>query len=174
MSLPLEASVHKNTCSVNPPVLPRKVLEALETKYRRHTAVNKLADLKQGDRDVLEEARRQLGWPSLLSLSLKYFSLYPYRHAWRRALEKCSHQKFRTATLNIKYLLQAVITQVNESLARSYSGKEVLNRLLHPKKNSIEVGSNRLVQQVEVIKPAAPQPDPDRYLNQKYAHMVLR
>lgn len=145
MRHPSKSIVADSNTPVNPPTLPDEVLATLEAKYHRRAAVASLDRLKQGDIDVLEEARRQLGWPSLLSLAHKYYPLYPQRHAWRRALEKCRHVQLRTATLNIKYLLLAVITQVQYSLKAAFSPRGSSNRLIHHSSNNNSSSNNRLV-----------------------------
>lgn len=144
-SQPFCKTVAQPFSSVKPPVLPQKALDALQDTYSRKKGKASVLALSQGELDVLELARQSLGWPSIVSLAHKYYPVYPYRKCWKRALEKCSRQRLRTCTLNIKYLLLAVITQVQRTLDSAYSGAKSLNRLVHPPLYKVERDSNRLV-----------------------------
>lgn len=157
-------SINQNICFVKPPELPPNYKELVELRYRRSKGVAAAEALAQGERDILELVRQALGWNSIYSLAYKWYPLYPYRHDWKRALEKCSQQKLKTRTLNLKYLLLAVITQVKLSLMRAFSGKASLNRLLHRNNTNNSNGSYRLTH-------------PNKYLNPKpggYQEIVLK
>lgn len=161
-------SLIQNNTYVNPPVLPAHVEAVLHQTYRRSQAQSSLQRLSQGEIDVLEDARRQLGWPSIVSLAHKYYPLYAHRQCWRRALmisHRCRHcgeqvemkddvlqcsccgqRRFHHNTLTIQYLLLAVITQVQYTLQAAFSGKAALIRLVHQYKYNRGVRTNRLVQ----------------------------
>ena len=134
-----------HTTVVKPPILPQKALDALEAQYSRGKGKDSTLALSQGERDVLELARQKLGWPTITSLAHKYFPLYPHRKAWARALARCNRQRLRTCTLNIKYLLLTVLTEINKSLEAGYSGAKALNRLVHHESLRNDRGGNRLV-----------------------------
>jgi len=148
MVSPLNKSrLHENISSVKPPVLPSNYAELVAMRYRHPQGVAAVSKLAQGEIDILEMARKSLGWPSIYSLAYKWYPLYPYRKCWQRALEKCSleriQSKLRTKTLNLKYLLLTVITKVQESLQASYGG----NRLLPAHNSSDSREGYRLLQQ---------------------------
>lgn len=112
--------------------LPPRTQQALLTRYNPHQARARLKLMPQGEKDILEEARARLGWPTSLSLAMKYYPLYPCRKWWQRAMERCSRHKVRTATLNIVYLLRTIETVKQWSLTRAYhSTVETVNRLTH-------------------------------------------
>lgn len=167
-------SVNNTTGICQAPQLPASVLSAIGTSYRLSQGQAAVEALSNGERDVLEAARVALGWPSIVSLAYKYYPLYPHSSCWKRALYECSKRKIMTATLNIRYLLLAVISQVQQSLEKSYSStRQAVNRLTHPfKDNTIEV--NRLTHPGEVKRPEAPPVDPDKYIKGKYGHLVRR
>jgi len=125
-------------------VLPDNVLEALSAKYDRADGAASVAALAQGEIDILRDCQTAIGWKTITSLAHKYYPLYPNRELWKRALARCRMQKIRTATLNIRYLLLAVISQVQESLAGAFAGRSSPNRLvsIHTYNNSAE--GNRL------------------------------
>lgn len=148
-----ETSVPEAGYFVKPPELPANYQVLAAMRYPHQRGVDAVAALAQGERDILEEVRERLQWPSILSLTYKWYPLYPYRQCWKRALEKCSGQKLRTRTLNLKYLLLAVITQVRYSLAAKFSGRTSLNRLLHPNNNSRGERSNRLLHHQSLLNP---------------------
>jgi len=136
------------------PVLPEKCLEALSRQYSRSEARKSQDAICQADIDILEECRQSLHWPTITSLSVKYYPLYPYRRCWKRALSKCRRASIRTATLNIKYLLLTVISCVQESLAGSFNGPGALNRLVHTTNNIYKKGTNRLARADALFSPA--------------------
>lgn len=160
--------------SVKPPDLPSNYQELVALRYRHHQGVAAVATLAAGEIDILEQVRQSLGWRSIYSLAYKWYPLYPYRKCWKRALEKCQQErissKLRTRTLNLKYLLLAVITKVQESLRASYG----YNRLTHLLKGNNKEGTYRLTQPYEVKRPRFAPPDPDKYIKGKYGHMVIR
>jgi len=141
--------IYQNQSST--PSLSPQAQEALHTQYSRKEGHQSLSKLSQGETDVLHLARESLGWPTITSLAHKYYPLYPNRQWWKRALERCGHQKVRTVTLNIKYLLLALATVKAMALKAAFSGKDVLNRLVHSTNNSVLKGSNRLVPQGGII-----------------------
>lgn len=130
--------------SVKSPDLPRNYDSLVQWRYRHADGVRAVADMATGERDTLEEARRQLGWPSILSLAVKWYPICPSRTVWKRALEKCRLDRItsarHTATLNLKYLLLAVLTKAQESLKASYGA----NRLLHSSNNKDTIDPYRL------------------------------
>jgi len=130
---------------VKSPTLPPNVESVLHQTYPRRAGLKSVDTLSQGELDILEAARVELGWPSVISLAHKYYPLYPHRKCWQRALEKCRLKKLRTRTLNIKYLLLAVISQVKYSLQANFSGRGSLNRLVQRSKTKGNIGDNRLV-----------------------------
>lgn len=112
--------------------LPTRTQEALHTRYPIHLARARLKLMTQGEKDQLEEARERLGWPTILSLAMKYYPLYPCRKWWQRAIERCGHHKSRTATLNIVYLLRTIESVKKWSLTQAFkSTVETANRLTH-------------------------------------------
>lgn len=133
------------------PTLSPQALEVLHSQYSRKDGHQSLIKLSQGETDVLHLAREALGWPTITSLAHKYYPLYPNRQWWKRSLERCGHQKVRTVTLNIKYLLLALATVKAMALKAAFSGKEALNRLVHSTNNSVLKGSNRLVPQGGIV-----------------------
>jgi len=133
------------------PVLKPQALQALQTKYTRTQGHNSLKALSQGEADVLHMAREQLGWPTITSLAYKYYPLYPNRQWWKRALERCSHHKIRTKTLNIVYLLLTLETIKGWALKAAFSGKEALNRLVHTTNSTVHKCTNRLVQPPGIV-----------------------
>lgn len=153
--------------------LPDNVLEALKAEYGRAAPRKALAKLSQGEIDVLEDCRRELGWPTISSLAVKYYPLYPYHKLWARALSHCRLYKVRTATLNIKYLLLAVITQVRYSLEAQHSGGPPANRLQAIKDHFKGMRSNRLAQPGRDHAPGGPRSGPDKFANQRYAHLFV-
>lgn len=132
-------------------VLSPQALAALHDEYPRRAGHASVNALSQGEKDVLELAREQLGWVSITSLAHKYYPLYPTRQWWKRALERCSRQKVRTKTLNIVYLLLTLETIKTWALKAAFSGKEALNRLVHPINKSTKMDTNRLVQPGGII-----------------------
>ncbi len=134
---------------VKPPDLGPAAIEAMAAKYSRTEARHALDDLDQGVLDILETCRVALGWPTITSLAAKYYPLYPHRKCWKRALAKCKLQQIRTVTLNIRYLLLAVICQVRQSIKASTAGESVTNRLLsirtyyQDKRDSYRLGGER-------------------------------
>lgn len=111
-------------------LLPHRAQEAINTRYPMKLAPAALHRLSQGEKDQLEEARQRLSWPTIISLAVKYYPLYPCRKWWQRALERCSHHKVQTATLNISYLLLTLETIKKWGLQAAYqSTKRVANRL---------------------------------------------
>jgi len=136
------------------PVLPEKCLSALARHYSRTAGRKSASHLAQGEIDILEQCRLALGWPSILSLAIKYYALYPHRKCWNRALQRCRRAQIRTSTLNIKYLLLTVISCVRESLARSFNGSGALNRLVQPYKKEYKKGVNRLTRYDALFSPA--------------------
>lgn len=143
----MKATLHNPT----KPTLPCQVQEALHNQYSRKAGHQSLSKLTQGETDVLHQAREVLGWPTITSLAHKYYQLYPNRQWWKRALERCARQKVRTVTLNITYLLLALETVKAMALKAAFSGKEVLNRLVHSTNNSIDRGCHRLVPQGGIV-----------------------
>jgi len=135
----------------NTPVLIGQALAALNAKYSRTAGHKSVEALSQGEADVLNLARQQLGWPTITSLAHKYYPLYPSRQLWKRALERCSHYKVRTKTLNIVYLLLTLQTVKTWALKAAYSGKEALNRLVHTTNTISTKSTNRLVQTAGII-----------------------
>lgn len=125
--------------------LPCQAQEALRTEYTRRDGHKSLDALSQGETDVLNRAREALGWPTLTSLAHKYYKLYPDRKWWQRALERCARQTIRTTTLNIVYLLHALETVKAMAMKAAFSGKGVLNRLVHSTNSSLFKETNRLV-----------------------------
>lgn len=115
---------------VKPAELRPADLEAFGGKYSRTEARHALDDQPQGVVDILETCREALGWPTITSLLLKYYPLYPHRGCWRRALARCKLQEVRTRTLNIRYLLLAVITQALQALEDAADNFSLTNRLL--------------------------------------------
>ena len=112
------------------PQLPPQAQQALHTRYNPQHARTRLKLMTQGEKDQLEAARERLGWPTILSLAMKYYPLYPCRKWWQKALARCSHYKARTATLNIIYLLRTIESVKQWSLTRAYqSTRETVNRL---------------------------------------------
>lgn len=104
--------------------------QALHTRYNTDHARTRLKLMTQGEKDQLEVARERLGWPTILSLAMKYYPLYPCRKWWQRAMERCSRYKARTTTLNIVYLLRTIESVKQWSLTRAYqSTRETVNRL---------------------------------------------
>jgi len=143
------------------PALPCQVVEALHTQYSRKAGHQSLSKLSQGEADVLHLAREQLGWPTITSLAHKYYPLYPDRQWWKRALERCSRQKIRTVTLNIKYLLLTLETVKAMALKAAFSGAEALNRLVHSTNSTKVLRTNRLVLQGGIVN--VPSLDRDLY-----------
>ena len=125
--------------------------EALHAQYSRTAGHKSVNALSQGEADVLNQARQQLGWVSITSLAHKYYPLYPNRQWWKRALSRCSLRKLRTKTLNIVYLLLTLETVKQYALKAAYSGKESLNRLVHNSTNNSTRDNNRLVQPGGII-----------------------
>ena len=126
--------------------LPPQAQEALKAEYSRTAGHKSVAALSQGERDVLDQARQQLGWVSITSLAHKYYKLYPNRQWWKRALFRCSQHKLRTKTLNIVYLLKTLETVMQHALKAAFSGKESLNRLVHTSNIKYNRETNRLAQ----------------------------
>lgn len=62
-------------------------------------------ELSQGERDVLNQVREALTWPTNLSLAYKYYPLYPHRKWWLEALRRA---KRWARFVNIRYLLLAL------------------------------------------------------------------
>lgn len=125
-------------------LLPQRAQEAINTRYPMKLAPPALHRLSQGEKDQLEEARQRLGWPTILSLAVKYYPLYPCHKWWQRALIRCSYHKVRTATLNISYLLLTLETIKKWGLLAAYqSTKRAVNRLTQSV-NKKETGDNRL------------------------------
>lgn len=168
------SSLYQNICSVKPPALPSNYHELVELRYRRAKGVAAANSLSQGERDILEMARQALGWGSIYSLAYKWYPLYPSRHCWQRALEKCHSKNLRTHTLNLKYLLLTVITQVQYSLKSAYSGKGALNRLLHSQSNNNNGDGNRLLHTPLLNSELRDFDDPDKFIKGRYSHMVIR
>ena len=166
--------IHNTTHYVNPPELPSNYQEVAKSTYPRYKGVRAAEALAQGEVDILEMVRQALGWPSIYSLAYKWYPLYPHRHCWKRALARCQTQKLRTATLNIKYLLLAVITEVKRSLSKAFSGRDALNRLLQSTRNTNNKERNRLADRKDSLTLPKAQDDPDKYIKGKYGHMVLR
>lgn len=158
---------------VNPASLPEKCIDTLGIKYTRLEGHQAVIDLSQGELDVLELAREALGWPTITSLATKYYPLYPHRKAWYYALQKCKQMQVRTKTLNIKYLLLAVISQVAERLERAFIPGTAPNRLVSTSFNNTGDRYHRLVRSEDKKKPGVARSGPDRYANQRYGHMIL-
>lgn len=90
-----------------PQILSSKEEELLiQYKTRIRTPVLKMREaadkLDNGEKDVLNEVREALSWPTVLSLAYKYYSLYPHRKWWLEALRRA--QKW-ARFVNIRYLL---------------------------------------------------------------------
>jgi len=87
--------------------------EELLTQWRRNYRVPKdrmqpaTNSLSSGERNVLETVREALTWPTILSLSYKYYPLYPHRKWWLEALRRA--QKW-ARFVNIRYLLLTLRT----------------------------------------------------------------
>lgn len=173
-SSPSKSTLAQTFCPVKPPDLPSNYDELVAMRYQHRQGEVAVSKLAQGEIDILEQARQSLGWHSIYSLAYKWYPLYPYRKCWQRALEKCSQEriqsKLRTPTLNLKYLLLAVITKVQESLRKSYSA----NRLTHLFNKNKKEANNRLTQPSEVSRNRFSPPDPDKYIKGRYGHMVKR
>jgi len=139
-------------------LLPQRVQEAINTRYPMKLAPPALQRLSQGEKDQLELARQRLSWPTIISLAVKYYPLYPCRKWWQRALERCSHHKVNTATLNISYLLLTLETIKKWGLRAAYqSTKGAVNRLTQGV-NKKETGDNRLTPTSGVVNiPRDPQ-----------------
>lgn len=150
------------------PTLSCQVQEALRSQYTRKAGHQSLSKLSQGETDVLHQAREMLGWPTITSLAHKYYQLYPNRQWWKRALERCSRQKVRTVTLNIRYLLLTLETVKAMALNAAFTGKGELNRLVHCTNNSINEGIHRLVPQGGIVN--APSLDKRPYTLVRWFH----
>lgn len=135
------------------PTLSPQALEALHSQYTRTAGRQSVNALSQGEADILNMAREALGWPTITSLAYKYYPLCPNRKWWQRALERCSHHKIRTVTLNIRYLLLTIESVRTMALKAAFSGKGVLNRLVHSTNTTSLRGSNRLVPGRQNINP---------------------
>jgi hypothetical protein len=107
-----------------PAELPRKYAQLVQWRYSPREGRDARDKLSQGELDVLETCRLELGWQTITSLATKWYPLYPSRKAWARALSHCRQfvgsGKLRTRTLNLKYLLRAVITHFQEQLRLIY------------------------------------------------------
>lgn len=107
-----------------PAELPRKYAQLVQWRYTPREGREALEKLDQGELDVLETCREALGWPTITSLATKWYPLYPSRKAWYYALLHCRRfvgaGHLRTRTLNLKYLLLAVITHFQEQLHLIY------------------------------------------------------
>lgn len=120
------------------------VAELTGKKYRIEDGKKSIALLSQGERDVLEQVRATLGWPSIVSLAFKYYPAYHHRKWWLEALRrtlKWSHKK------NIQYILKCLQSINDEWAEAAFNGKAALNRLIHHSKDDNTMGTNRLVGQ---------------------------
>lgn len=146
-------SIDENICSVKPPDLPSNYHDLVKLTYTRTQGRKAVSDLAQGERDVLEMARAELGWPSITSLAYKWYPVARSRKCWQRAVERCRLQKVRTRTLNLKYLLLTVLSEVNLSLLKSYSGSEALTRYLDKYRSLTTRSRYRLAQTGDLRNP---------------------
>lgn len=123
----MQTSQSKEYHNILSPVksLPPHVEQAIHQPYSRRDGQESVSRLAQGELDILESIRPVLGWRSVTSLATKYYPLFPERQCWKRALAICLRYRARwyTQTLSIRYLLKAVIQQVQETLQRNFSGK---------------------------------------------------
>jgi hypothetical protein len=107
-----------------PAELPRNYQALVQWRYSAEDCRLASEKLAQGELDVLEACRVELGWKTTSSLITKWYPNYPSRKAWARALSHCRQfvgsGKLRTRTLNLKYLLLAVITHFQEQLHLIY------------------------------------------------------
>ncbi len=156
--------------------LPQSVIQKIAEKYPRGTGAESMERLAQGEFDILDSCRQALGWRTVTSLAYKYYPLYPSRQCWKRALAICMRykDKWRTRSLNIKYLLMAVIQQVAESLAGQYD--KVSNAIRIVSLNTLK-GSSKDYSNSKGVwgkRPKAPRIDPDKYIRGPRGHMVIR
>lgn len=124
--------------------LSPQVQEALHSQYSRRDGHRSLSKLHQGEADILYMVAEALSWPTITSLAHKYYPLYPNHKWWKRALSICNRQRIRTKTLNIVYLLRTVASVKAEALKAAFSGRDGLNRLVHPSTNKCNRDENRL------------------------------
>lgn len=164
----------KHTCTTPVKALPPHVESAIHQTYSRFDGRQARERLAQGEIDILESCRKAVGWKYLTSLATKYYPLYPERHCWKRALALCLRYRSRwyTETLSIRYLLKAVIQQVNESLERNFSGK--LGDILNSTPNT-----TNSIRETILNSTSRFQSDEDfmewnrkKYLSGRYAHMI--
>lgn len=107
------------------------ITELTGKKYKTEEAKKSIALLSQGEKDVLEQVRDTLGWPSIVSLAFKYYPAFPHRKWWLEALRrtlKWSHKK------NIIYLLKCLQSINAEWSEAAFNGRDGLNRLTHKRK----------------------------------------
>jgi hypothetical protein len=110
-------------------------------KYTGREAEMSIASLSQGEVDVLNQAREALGWPSIKSLAFKYYPAFPCRKWWLEALRRTQRLARR---VNIVYLLKCLQSIQEEWQEVAFSGKPVLNRLIHKATNKVKSNTNRL------------------------------
>lgn len=131
--------------------LGRREQEAVHMHYPRRQGWKAVANLSQGERDVLEMARLTLGWVSITSLACKYWPLYPERKLWQRAVERCSHYQPRYKTHPIQYLLLTLATVKAWALEAAFSGREDLNRIVYPINSFDNLDLHRIEQKAGIF-----------------------
>lgn len=75
---------------------------------------------------VLDQVREALGWPSIKSLAVKYYSAFPFYDRWQTALRRTQRCARRP---NIVYLLKTLESIGRELEGKAYSGRRELTRL---------------------------------------------
>ena len=140
------------------------IAELTAKKFTGPEAKMSIASLSQGERDVLDQVREVLGWPSISSLAVKYYPAYPNRKWWLEAIRRVNRWAKRR---NIVYFLKCLESIAQERLEAAFSGRPALNRLLHNKVNNKLGCINRLERKAARRDMAA-----NSYVNEKYGGLV--
>lgn len=153
---------------------PNPLVDSLVSrKYTKPEAVAALAELSQGEKDILEQVRQALGWPSIKSLAVKYFPSFRNRKWWAEALRRTLHYAAkwkRRRIINIRYILRALGSIAAEKAERAKAELSASNRLtatgIFERCSSYRYGETNRLTTRSKLRGAA------RYLGGKYGHLI--
>lgn len=145
-------------------------------KYKGPEAEVAVKELDQGEKDILEQVRQALGWPSIKSLAVKYYPSYRNRKWWMEALRRTLHYAAkwkRRRIINIRYLLRTLASIAAEKAALAKAKNSADNRLT-ASGIFTEIGvSNRYGETNRLTATLRSKlRGPARYLSGKYGHLI--